>query len=386
MDATKTVRRKDGASVRSGGGVARATAALLGVVLALWAVPGAHAAISLQDMVRLEGYGKSELWGIGLVVGLPGTGDSGEFLPMARQLARAMERSGHGPGLLAELGEANSVAMVMVTAPLPAFGVKKGDEVDAHVSVLNTASSLEGGRLFLTALQGPLPGQGVYAMASGRIHVSDDAPTAGTVSFGARLIENVNKPVITDRGRVTLNILPRYASWTTAELIASTINQDKQGLMASGDERRLARARDERTVVVEIPDADLADPGAFIASMQTITFDETLLKLPARVVINRDAGSIVLTGNVRVSPAVVSHRELTVTTVVPEIEPVPEAPRLDVDSSVAIASETSDERGLGMAQDLLNLMRRLDVPVDDQIEIIEQLHAAGNLHAELIIE
>jgi flagellar P-ring protein precursor FlgI len=347
----------------------------------------ARGVVTVQDLVRLEGYGASELWGVGLVTGLAGTGDGGEVLPMARPLAKLLERGANPIPDLDELAASNSVALVLVTVRLPERGVKKGDVLDADVQTMLSASSLEGGRLFLTMLTGPLPGQGVYATASGRVVLEGTTGTSGRVRGGARMVEDVEKPVVSAGGEVRLNVLPRYGGWPTADLIASTINQDAQGLFLEGmDVEPIARAVDERTVAVEIPDADLSNPSAFISSMLTITLDETLLELPARVVINEEAGSIVLTGNVTISPAVVSHRGLVVTTVTPEREPNAVAPRVERDSSVAVGTAEAGSREMARAADLLDALRALDVPVGDQIVILKQLHRGGQLHGELIYE
>ncbi len=345
------------------------------------------AGVEVQDLVRLEGYGGSELWGIGLVVGLAGTGDGGEILPVARPLARMLERGANPVPDLEELADSNSVALVSVTVALPEMGVKKGDRIDAQVQTLMGASSLEGGRLFITMLTGPLPGQGVYAMASGVVDLQGTTATSGVVPLGARMIEDVDKPVVSPDGTVVLNVLPRYASWAIADRIASNINQDVNGLAFEGEEiEPVARVRDERTVVVDIPDADLSRPSGFLSSMLTIVLDESLLDLPARVVINEREGSIVLTGDVTISPTVVSHRDLVVTTVTPEIPADELPPRIEDESSEVVATDAADDRGLAKAEDLLKALRKLDVPVGEQITIIKQLHRAGHLHGELIFE
>lgn len=357
----------------------------------LWAVLAGgvrtDGAVSIQDLVRLEGYGASELWGIGLVTGLPGTGDGGEILPLARPLARLMERGANPIPDLAELADANAVALVMVTVSLPEEGVKKGDRLDAEVQALYGATSLEGGRLFITMLTGPLPGQGVYATASGPIAIDGAVATSGTVRQGARLLESIDKPVVSPSGTITLNILPRYAGWPTSDMIASSINKDAQGFFVEEFEiEPIAVALDERTVVVEIPEPDLGRPSEFISSMLTISFDESLLELPARVVINEEAGSIVLTGNVTISPSVVSHRDLVVTTITPEAPPTPLQPEIEQDTSEVISTADGDDPGLARAEDLLSALRALDVPVADQVVILKQLHRGGRLHGELIFQ
>ena len=62
-----------------------------------------------------------------------------------------------GKAGLAELKDTKNVALVLVTATIPAAGGRQGDKIDCVVSSIGSAKSLAGGRLFLTPLIGPDP-------------------------------------------------------------------------------------------------------------------------------------------------------------------------------------------------------------------------------------
>ncbi len=124
----------------------------------------------LSSICRIKGQEENTLQGLGLVVGLNGTGDGGDFLPTIRSLATAMQLMGNpiGKGGPLELKNAKNIALVMVTAKVPAAGARQGDRVDCTVSSIGAAKSLEGGQLFLTPLQGPqVDRPRVYAFAEG---------------------------------------------------------------------------------------------------------------------------------------------------------------------------------------------------------------------------
>ena len=59
---------------------------ILATLIAL-ATTAAANALSVQDIAQLRGYGESQLWGIGIVTGLAGTGDGTDVLPLARPIA-----------------------------------------------------------------------------------------------------------------------------------------------------------------------------------------------------------------------------------------------------------------------------------------------------------
>ena len=139
-----------------------------------------------------------------------------------------------------------------------------------------------------------------------------------------------------------------------------------------------------REIKVQIPDEEMANPIAFIGRVLTTRFDESLIDLPARVVIDMPDGPITITGDVTISPAVISHNDLLITTVEPEPPITPANPRVRQSSSLLVDT-TGDERRRASAQALLGVLEQLQVPVADQIDIIRQLHRAGHLHGEIII-
>jgi len=363
----------------------RLRTAVLALVTALVALVPAESAraLSVQEMARLQGQGETTIWGLGFVMGLPGTGDPANTLPLARQLARLLERGGSPVPNIEELFKGRNVAMVMVTCSIPRTGARRGDKLDVYVRSWHNAESLEGGSLFITPLQGPLPGQGVYAFAEGPVIFEGESLTGGRVLRGATVSADITMDVIAGDGSVTLIVEPGYAGWPTAKLIAGAINSDRQGLDETIGE--IARAVDERTVRVSIPPAELPDPGNFIASILEIRLDPSLLSLPARVVVNERKGTIVVSGDVEISAAVISHKDLVVTTVRPVREPTVDNPLIERTRWATVGTAKS-ERDTARLQELLEALKQLDVPVADQIAILSQLHRNGALHAEFVVE
>ncbi|MHC4976422.1 MAG: flagellar basal body P-ring protein FlgI [Planctomycetota bacterium] len=332
-------------------------------------------AISVQEITRLRGQGESVLQGLGLVIGLPGTGDSGEDLLVARPLAELLANSGNAVGSFEELAASQSAAIVMVTARIPESGGKSDDKFDVIVSAINNPESLEGGELFITPMRGPLPGQPVFAFAQGSLVLEGENVARARVRGGAQLVRDINMPTIQEDGSVTLLLRPSFAGWTTSQLIADTINQHRLGFDTQAEE--IAYAVDDRTVRVQIPTEELADPANFLADILSIQFDGSLLELPARVVVNEREGVIIATGNARITAVVISHGNMVVTT-------VNEVGGDDGDENPMLtrAGTTGGTR----VEDLLAAFRQLDVSVEDQIAIFSQLHRSGRLLAELVIE
>lgn len=359
--------------------ILRVVAALLCVVLA--PLTGESRAASVKEIARLEGQGKSVLRGLGLVIGLPGTGDKADQLVIARPLAKLLENEGNPIGNFDELASARSVALVMVTCELPAAGARTDDELDVFVSSVNNAPSLAGGRLFLAALRGPLPGQGVFGFAEGPVVIEGGNPASGRVRGGAKIVQNVNMQTVSPDGTITLVIHPAFASWSTSQLLASIVNQHRLGLEETGEE--LARAMSERVVRIRIPEVERPDPANFIADIMGIRFDSSLLDLPARIVVNEREGAIVATGNVEIGPTLITYRDLVINTAPAGGQ---QAQQIVGPSRWAAVQTTARPTETARLQDLLAAFRQIDLPVDDQIAILNMLRRSGNLHAEIVTD
>ncbi len=98
----------------------------------------------------------------------------------------------------------------------------------------------------------------------------------------------------------------------------------------------------------------------------------------ARVAINRASGTIVVTGDTRLSPVIVSQKGMTITVLGGG------APAI-VDEMNFVPLDAERERSANV-QDLLEALNRLKVPFEDRVSILEQVHRAGKLHATILYE
>jgi flagellar P-ring protein FlgI len=332
-------------------------------------------AVKIADITRLSGQRSNVLVGLGLVYGLKGTGDGGDFLPAIKPLAAMLSKFAN-PATAKELANAANVALVQITATIPAEGARNGDHIDCHVMSLGAAASLKGGRLFPVPLTDAGPSRDILALADGAIDLEDvTTPTSGVVKGGCVMEVDLEMKSIVN-GQFELILEAPSASWTTANTIATIIN-DAEG--AQGE--TLATVRDAKTVIVVIPQIERRKPDSFISRVQRLPVP--LLPSEARVQINAKKGSIIMTGDVEISPVVISYKGLTISTVTPPPVATPQRPVVGEKTAVAI-----DTTGTGGARlnDLLAVFDQLKVPSEDRIAIVEEIHKTGKLHAKLTVE
>ena len=335
----------------------------------------AHA-VKIADITRLDGQRSNILTGLGLVYGLKGTGDGGDFMPAVKPLVE-MLRKFNDPATVADLTKVQNVAVVSLIATVPKNGVRQGDKIDVYVMSLGDAGSLKGGRLFVCPMQGSIPDGGVYALSSGPVTLEDPStPTVGVVKEGCVMEVTLQQKYVAN-GKFKLILEDPAASWTTSSLIARTINGAE-----SENGETIAYSVDPKEVDVNIPPPERDRPDGFISRIEQLTVP--MIPSEARVQINERTGTLIVTGDVEISPVVISHKGLTITTVSPQPTPSPANPVVRRRDTVAL--DTISAGGNAKLQDLVNALEELKVPVDDRITIVKELYKTGKLHAKLLVE
>lgn len=344
----------------------------------------------LRNICRVKGQEENVLRGVGLVVGLNGTGESNDPATM-RALSRSMEIMGNPISMTGRFDEETSkalkniknIALVMVSATIPATGARRGDQLICHVSALN-GKSLEGGRLAFAALQGPnTQDRRVFANCQGAIQIDDpNQPMVGYVHDGCQMEQDVFTRFVSDDGWVTFVLDSNHADFLVASDVAERLSEsytsDYLGVtkgaelsteekLFSDDRQRFVHAIDAANIRVKVPPTYKGDEVAFVADLleKTVYTAEP----EARVVINTRTGSIVISGDVEIGDIVFTHRNVVVETG-------------NAASFLPVAPGQSEHPKL---QRLIDALANLKVPAQDVIEIIRGIDRMGKLHAKLIM-
>ena len=344
----------------------------------------------IKDLVTFDGVRGNDLVGYGLVVGLNGSGDGLRNAPFTEEaMVTLLERL--GINVSGEQFRARNVAAVLVTAVLPPFA-RAGGKIDVTVSTIGDASSLAGGTLIMTPLNGA-DGQ-IYAVAQGSVisggqvaegdaaSITEGVPTSGVIPAGAR----VEREIAFDFNSLSeIRLALRDPDFTTARRIEAAINRELNG--------RVARMLDSGTVLLSFDEKAMPPLPRLIADIENI---EVAPDQPARVVVDQRSGTIVLGADVRISRVAVTQGNLTLR--VQEnpvaLQPNPFAP----DGPPIILPRTQvglDEGGspgLVMVEDSVSLpeviegLNALGVSPRQMIDILKAIKAAGALHADFIVQ
>lgn len=368
---------------------ARSAVLLAAALCAALAAPAA-AQVRVKDVVRVQGVRENNVYGYGIVMGLNGTGDRATSSPFTPQtIANMLQRLGIALPPLT-LNNKNAAA-VMVTAKLPPF-IKPGMTMDVTLSSLGDATTLQGGTLLLTPLQGP-DGR-VYALAQGPISVGGilasgggggdtvqkNHPTVARIPQGAVVEREV--PSALDPALVVLQL--QQPDFSTAVRLADAVSGAGLGTVA--------RATDPTTVVVPVPAAEQARLVQFIARIESLTLR---VDAPARVVINERTGTVVLGSYFRIATVAVAHGNLTIQVKNETAVSQPGAFAPDSAQTVVVPKsdvQVKEERGrLQMLPegasigDVVQALNALGVTPRDLISILQAIRQAGALLADLDI-
>ncbi|QDU57444.1 flagellar basal body P-ring protein FlgI [Aeoliella mucimassa] len=365
------------------------TIVLLVATALLWSANSATAETRLRNICRLKGQEENVLRGLGLVVGLNGTGEAGDAATM-QAIARSMELMGSPVGntgvldnsSINELKKIKNAALVTVTAVIPATGARRGEKLDCTIAAIN-GKSLEGGHLTFAALKGPNPMDNtVYALCSGMVNVEDvDVPTVGRIHNGCQMEQDVYTPFYIERAGakwLTLVLDRNHASFHTAANISERIVSDYGDQFNVSNtipaENSLAainnyvRAVDATNIEVRIPKAYDSEPVQFAYELLEMYINEE--DAEARVVINPRTKTVVISGDVRIGDVVVVTDNVLV----------------EAGTSVEFAEMRSSDSANPSLDRLVAQLKNLKVSDEEVIEIIQRINTAGKLHGKLIVE
>ena len=360
---------------------------------------GAALGDRIKDLTSVAGVRSNQLIGYGLVVGLNGTGDGGSVPYTGQSLRSILGRLGvNVDGVLSDFDvagtqassiPADNVAAVMVTANLPAFA-KPGQNIDVNISTIGAAESLRGGTLIMTRLrgidgevyavaQGPLTSTGVEVNAAGD-EITIGVPTAGRIPNGATVERMVESPFNRSQ-HIVLNV--SNGDFTTAKEIVDKINT------VFGD--GTASAIDGVSVAVRAPE----DPNSRVSFVSLLeNLDVNPGEPAAKVVVNSRTGTVVISRNVKVTAAAVTHGPITVT--VSATNEVSQAnPFADQGQTVAIqnadvaVNEPANKMFLFQPgvdlRDIVDAVNETGATPSSLIAILEALKSSGSLRAELVV-
>lgn len=370
----------------------------LPVAALLWVLPFSLAhADRIKDLTTMAAMRGNQLIGYGLVVGLQGTGDGSDLSFTTQSMKTLLNRMGvNQENPLTDYEAATSggkidlknVAAVMITADLPGMA-KPGQRIDINVSAIGKATNLRGGTLLLTSLRG-VDGQ-IYALAQGSLSsTSVDVGAAGSkvltgVTTAARIPSGATVEKAVDNSfdksdNVLLNL--RDGDFTTASSIIQAINAKFGGDVAT--------ALDSVSIVVRAP-MDSSQRVSFMSMIENI--DVQPGEPPARVVVNARTGTVVISRNVRVTAAAVSHGTISVSVAMTNEVSQPgmlsngttkEVQNADVKVSEPDKPMFLFQPGVDLRQ-IVDAVNQVGATPSALIAILEALKSSGSLRAELLV-
>jgi len=369
------------------------------IVILMRMLPTLGSADRIKDLTSVAGVRANQLIGYGLVVGLNGTGDGGAVPYTGQSLRSILGRLGvNVDGVLSDFDvagtqagsiPADNVAAVMVTASLPAFA-KPGQNIDVNVSTIGAASSLRGGTLIMTRLrgidgevyavaQGPLTSTGVEVNAAGD-EITIGVPTAGRIPNGASVERMIESPFNRSQ-HIVLNV--STGDFTTSKEIVDKIN----AVFGAGT----ASAIDGVSVAVKAPE----DPNSRVSFLSLVeNLDVVPGESAAKIVVNSRTGTVVISRNVKVTAAAVTHGSITVTVSatneVSQANPfADQGETVELQNAEVAIEEPANKMFLFQPgvdlREIVDAVNETGATPSSLIAILEALKSSGSLRAELVV-
>ena len=369
------------------------------------AVSNGYAA-RVKDIAAIGGVRDNQLVGYGLVAGLAGTGDDVKNGFTRESLSNMLSAQGLAMKDNKNLKADNSAA-VMITAVLPPFA-KIGSKLDAMVSSIGDATSLQGGTLLMTPLRGA--DGNIYAVAQGPIvlggysaggagaSAAKNHASVGRIANGA-MVERALSFDFEKNRSVTINLM--QPDFTTARRLAEVV-----GRVSDHAEVHLV---DSCSVQVNLKDKFSGSLTELVSIIENL---DVPVDTQAVVVLNEKTGTVVMGENVRISTVAIAHGNLSIQIKEESMvsQPAPFAPAppkgsvpykdggsgtivapggqtvVTQDTTVGVSEENRQlmvvPRGVTI-QEVVQALNAIGVTPRDLITILQTIKAAGALQAEL---
>lgn len=351
--------------------------------------------VRLKDLCEIDGVRENQLHGIGVVVGLSGSGDkTAATVRMLKQLLATKNLSFTDSDL-----QSKNIAMVAVTADLPAFK-RSGDRLITQVACVGDASSLKGGILLQTPLSGA-DGR-FYAVGQGPVSIGGYGNAGPAQVGGGTGHTNIETVALLTQGAIVEREVPmsvlmgdrlqlklRNADFTTASRIAHRLaGQFGAARVIATDAEMISLLFPEKPT-----ETQLVDTVAIVFDLR-VEPDQK-----ARVVINSRTGTVVAGRDVRISQVAVSHGGLSLR-VQPKAVTNPLTQTKSIEWLDPLTSLRSPQPPAGTqpplvpgsisvfegatVEDIANGLNALGARPRDLIAIFQAIQGAGALHAELV--
>ncbi len=341
----------------------------------------------IRNVTRLHNSMPHQLFGIGLVTGLPKTGSSDRGTRQA--ILNVVRQLGLNLSIADVVG--GSTALVSLTCSLPPFA-RAGQQLDVKVQVIGDAESLRGGELLRAELRG-VDGQ-TYVSAQGALvipgvsatgqnaSVQKNAITSAWLNNGGIVIREENTSFFSESGALELQVL--NPSPFNAASIAGGVRTALDGTSA------VVSAVDPSLVRIELTDADRTAENA-IRILNLVGGVRVAVENPAKVLIDQTSGTVLAGEGVLISPCVVGVSDITIA-IVDEDDVVQPNPlgqgtterigrtRVEVQTS---SSPLQKVGGGATVSDLLQNLKTLGLSPEQLVRVFQALDQGGFLHATL---
>ncbi len=347
--------------------------------------------VRLKEVLDLHDIRPNTLTGRGLITGLKGTGDG----TVATRQALVSFLTRMKLKVRTDQVASGNIALVSVTATLPSFA-RHGTRLLVQVQAIGEATSLRGGTLLLTELRGS--DDEVYALASGPLvvggftasgrnaRVTQNHPTAGTIPGGGicePAVEALLPNIIDEHGEISFLIRRPSAgmAYRVQRALSELLRRKNCGFarIDGPGNVRIGLSRAYRT------------PDAYTPLLAEIEELRVTPEIEARILVDERRGTIVVGGNVTLSPCLVQVADLTIQVseedLVSQPRPLSNGKTSQTTlTSINVAQDSGKPTRLGGAaslDDLIQGLRSLGIDGGKMITVLTALHDSGNLHGRL---